>query len=137
MVEKPKDVTVKEGESARFECSVSGMPTPVVTWYFLGKPISENEIYKLECSDEGRTHALYLPEVFVEDAGLYTVNVRSDTGMAEASAFLNVEGEQHGFLLLTNTLRLKNFWKLLNFFSKSKHYPSFSMINNSFGKCYW
>ena len=34
---KPTDVHVKEGETARFVCSITGVPKPTVTWYFQGK----------------------------------------------------------------------------------------------------
>ena len=97
VVEKPRDVTVKEGESARFTCRVLGMPTPAITWYFQGRPIVDDEIYKLEEEPDGY-YALFLPEAFPEDAGVYTIRASNTHGIVEASAILTVEGVcmQHG-----------------------------------------
>lgn len=91
VVEKPHDVTVKEGESARFTCRLLGMPTPAITWFFMGKPIMEDEIYKLE-QQEGGWYTLFLPEAFPEDAGVYTIRGNNEHGIVEATCILTVEG---------------------------------------------
>jgi len=94
-VEQPQDLTVKEGESACFSCRVSpySMPQPpTITWFFMGKPITSDNIYSVELEEDGRCRLL-LPEAFPEDAGIYTVRAAAASGMVEASAILTVEGE--------------------------------------------
>ena len=90
--DKPKDVTVKEGEQAMFECCVLSMPPPLITWYFMGRPIADGEIYTLTEDEEDGRYSLLIPEAFPEDAGVYTVRATNALGMAEASAILTVEG---------------------------------------------
>lgn len=90
-MDKPHDVTVKEGESARFTCRLLGMPTPSIAWFFMGKPIVEDDIYKLDEMDGGH-YSLCLPECFPEDAGVYTIRGTNAHGIVEATCFLNVEG---------------------------------------------
>ena len=111
LTEKPKDVTVTEGESATFVCCVSCMPpspdlpppTPVITWYFMGRPVAGGvtgddggEVYSVENDAEEGRYVLCVPEAFPEDAGVYTVRAHIPGGgvgaMAEASAILTVKG---------------------------------------------
>ena len=91
-MEKPQDVTVTEGESARFTCRLLGMPRPQVQWFHMGKPIVDDEVYNIDADEDGN-HSLYLPECFPEDAGVYTVRATNEHGVAEACAILTVEGE--------------------------------------------
>ena len=90
--EKPQDITVKEGEVAQFNCCVLSMPPPQITWYFMGRPIADGEIYTLNETEDGH-YSLIIPEAFPEDAGVYTVRASNSLGIAEASAILTVEGE--------------------------------------------
>jgi hypothetical protein len=90
-VEKPLDVTVKEGESACFTCRLLGMPTPSINWFFMGKPIKDDDVYKLEEKDGGY-YSLRLPECFPEDAGIYTIRGTNTHGIVEATCILTVEG---------------------------------------------
>ena len=68
------------------------MPPPLITWYFMGRPIADGEIYTVEDLGDGH-YSLVIPEAFPEDAGVYTVRATNALGMAEASAILTVEGE--------------------------------------------
>ena len=67
------------------------MPTPVVSWFFQGKPIANSEMFRIELTDDGRT-SLEIPRVDVDDAGMYTVRASNSSGMVEALAMLFVEG---------------------------------------------
>ena len=96
ITETPKDQTVKEGEPARFSCRVRGQPLPQITWFFEGDLITADEIYVLEEGPEPGQHALFLPEAFPEDAGLYTLRVTNPHGTREANAMLTVQGECGG-----------------------------------------
>jgi len=81
---------VKEGESVRFTIRVSGRPPPEVTWYREGSQIVSSADF--EILQDGDLHALYIPEVFYEDAGKYTVKAMSKAGQAHCTAELVVEG---------------------------------------------
>ena len=107
LVEKPQDVTVREGESVTFACRVHCLlapPPPAadlqVTWFFMGRPLDPDPVYSV-CQDEVGGHTLRLAEAWAEDAGLYTVRVcmqgvsegTPPRAVVEASAILNVEGK--------------------------------------------
>jgi len=82
---------VKEGESVRFTIRVSGRPPPEVTWYREGSQIVSSADF--EILQEGDLHTLYIPEVFYEDSGKYTVKAASKAGQAQCTAELIVEGK--------------------------------------------
>lgn len=92
IIEMPVDVSVREGESARFSCLVSGSPYPAVRWTFQGSPVEEGSVYRI--LDDGRGHhSLLIQECFPEDAGMYTVHVCGPDCDIDASAYLTVRGE--------------------------------------------
>ncbi len=97
MVERPQDVTVTEGESARFSCRLAGMQPnddPIVDWFFQGRPAKDEEIYRHEHDPDDCRYTLVLPEALPEDEGVYTVRAScSSSGIVEASAILTVHGE--------------------------------------------
>ena len=81
---------VKEGEAVRFTIRVSGRPPPEVTWYREGSQIVSSADF--EILQDGDLHTLYIPEVFYEDSGKYTVKAASKAGQAHCTAELIVEG---------------------------------------------
>ena len=81
---------VKEGEAVRFTIRVSGRPPPEVTWYREGSQIVSSADF--EILQDGDLHTLYIPEVFYEDSGKYTVKAASKAGQAQCTAELIVEG---------------------------------------------
>ncbi len=92
MKEHLENVTVREGEAARFTCKVAGMPTPRVQWYFEDDPVSEGDIYKIEQTEDG-VHSLFIPEAFPEDSGKYTAKATNMHGEVESHGILTVTGE--------------------------------------------
>ena len=70
---------------------VAGHPPPEVTWYREGSQIVSSPDF--EIVQEGDIHSLYIPEVFYEDAGKFTVQAKNVGGQAETSANLNIEGK--------------------------------------------
>ena len=48
---------------------------------------------------QGDVHTLYIPEVFYEDAGKFTVKAENEAGQVSSSADLKVEGECYPILL--------------------------------------
>ena len=80
------------------EVNYTGFPTPEVHWYREGVEIQPSRDFQI-------THLyqksyLVVPEVFLEDAGTFTVRAISPAGMAECRALLVVDGQFCVSLLL-------------------------------------
>ncbi|XP_044525375.1 striated muscle preferentially expressed protein kinase [Gracilinanus agilis] len=84
-----EDVEVLEGRGARFDCKISGLPPPTVTWTHFGNPVEENENVRLR--HEGGLHSLLIAHVGSEDEGLYEASATNIHGHANCSAQLYVE----------------------------------------------
>ena len=96
--ERLYDISIKEGEPVKLTVRVAGHPTPEVTWYREGSQIISSPDF--EIVQEGDIHSLYIPEVFYEDAGKFTVQAKNIGGQAETSANLNVTGMNHSFAMI-------------------------------------
>ena len=57
---------------------------------------------------DGDTHALYIPEVFYEDAGKFTVKARNQGGETQVTANLIVQGYTTLLFLFTKLLKFEN-----------------------------
>lgn len=86
-----QDLTIKEGEVARFDCQVKCEPEATLVWYHLHKPIKSDDIYKIVPGEDGWS-SLIIAEAFPEDSGIYTVRAVNSIGENECSAVLTVEG---------------------------------------------
>ncbi|XP_033917226.1 striated muscle preferentially expressed protein kinase [Melopsittacus undulatus] len=86
---KLEDVDVVEGRTARFDCMISGTPTPTVTWTHFGQPVQEGENVRIQ--RDGGLHSLVIVHVGSEDEGRYVVTARNAHGNVECSAELYVE----------------------------------------------
>ena len=84
VVISPMSETVKENQTAVFQCSVSGDPKPVITW--LGS--SSTPL----ASRDGR---LEIRHVTLNDAGKYTCVGRNVLGSTNQSSVLIVEGKKN------------------------------------------
>ncbi|XP_043850683.1 striated muscle preferentially expressed protein kinase isoform X2 [Dromiciops gliroides] len=84
-----EDVEVLEGRGARFDCKISGLPPPTITWTHFGNPVEENDNVRLR--HEGGLHSLLIAHVGSEDEGLYEVSATNIHGQASCSAQLYVE----------------------------------------------
>ncbi|XP_067372487.1 striated muscle preferentially expressed protein kinase [Channa argus] len=80
---------VIEGRNARFDCKVSGTPSPKVTWSHFDHPLTESEDVRIV--QEGGRHSLIISHVTSEDEGVYTVTALNIHGEAESSAELYVQ----------------------------------------------
>eukprot|EP00106_Octopus_bimaculoides_P016754 XP_014784196.1 PREDICTED: titin-like isoform X3 [Octopus bimaculoides] len=80
---------VKEGESVKLTVRVAGTPAPQVMWYREGSRIVSSPDF--EIIQEGDIHTLYIPEVFYEDSGKFTVKAKNPAGEAECMAELRVQ----------------------------------------------
>nr|XP_046469209.1 titin homolog isoform X3 [Neodiprion pinetum] len=89
----PHNRVAEEGETVRFQCAVSGHPTPWVTWDKNGVVVTPSTRISVKERDDVRV--LEISEVTVEDAGLYRVTLENDVGRVEATARLEIIG-RHG-----------------------------------------
>ena len=100
---------VREGEAVQFTVRLSGCPPPEVTWYREGMQIMSSPDFTI--SQSGDLHTLYIPEVFYEDSGKFTVKAESLAGQTQCTAELIVEGVlsimnlHHPFILTLNYVR--------------------------------
>ena len=80
IVRQPESVTLPAGSAATLEVEVSGTSPFAFQWLFEGNPIS------------GATNAvLTLPNIQIEDAGIYTVEISNQAGsISSAPVFLRV-----------------------------------------------
>ncbi|KAM9123059.1 striated muscle preferentially expressed protein kinase [Pangshura tecta] len=86
---KLEDLAVVKGRTARFDCKISGTPTPTVTWTHFGQPVEEGENVRLQ--QERGLHSLVIAHADSEDEGQYGVCAANEQGQAECSAELYVE----------------------------------------------
>ncbi|KAL9961355.1 hypothetical protein ACROYT_G030276 [Oculina patagonica] len=85
VVISPMKQTVKENQTAVFQCSVSGNPRPTVTWLRANRaPLSG----RFNFDDDGR---LEVHHVTLDDAGQYTCVARNLLGTANKTALMIVE----------------------------------------------
>ena len=84
-----KDLTVTEGDTARFEVEISGNPTPDVEWFNNGAKIEGNEETLLE--SDGNIRRLVLMDVLPEDEGEYLVTATNEVGKVSCTGKLSVK----------------------------------------------
>eukprot|EP00057_Strongylocentrotus_purpuratus_P013444 XP_011667918.1 PREDICTED: myosin light chain kinase, smooth muscle isoform X2 [Strongylocentrotus purpuratus] len=85
---RPSSVTADQAKSARFSCSVSGFPLPVVTWAKDEKILRDEG--RFEIYDEGQEFIMEVFELEPEDEGLYTVTAENPAGKAATGAQLTI-----------------------------------------------
>jgi hypothetical protein len=89
ILEPLKSLTVEEGETVVLSTRVVGNPTPTVTWFKNGKPVTDRPTHR-----EGDTYSLTLLEPTPEDTAQYAVQAKNSVGFAETTATVVVEGNQ-------------------------------------------
>lgn len=82
---------VREGQPVRLTVRVAGHPRPNVTWYREGSRLISSPDF--EIIQEGDFHSLYIPEVFYEDSGKFTVMAQNPAGQAQCSAEVHVQSK--------------------------------------------
>ncbi|XP_044731806.1 titin homolog isoform X2 [Chrysoperla carnea] len=84
----PHNTVAEIGESARFQVTVGGYPSPTVTWTKDGLVIGRNS--KNRVIEKFNTKVLEVTLIAAEDAGIYTITVQNEAGRASASARLDI-----------------------------------------------
>ena len=88
-IDRLQSQEVKEGDPIKFTIRVTGNAR--VTWYREGSLIVSSPDF--EISQQGDYHSLYIPEVFYEDSGKFSVKAENSAGQTMCTAELIVEGE--------------------------------------------
>jgi len=87
------------------EVNYTGFPTPEVHWYREGVEIQPSRDFQI--THLYQKSSLIVPEVFLEDAGTFTVRAISPAGMAECRALLVVDGQLSTSLLLLLSVHMR------------------------------
>ncbi|XP_022670614.1 titin-like isoform X6 [Varroa destructor] len=88
-IKLPTDREVTEGHQVRFDCRVSGRPTPEVLWYRNGLQVCDDNAHKI-LVNEGGLHALQINDAQASDAGMWTCVVRNKSGERRCDVTLTV-----------------------------------------------
>ncbi|XP_073318222.1 striated muscle preferentially expressed protein kinase [Pagrus major] len=80
---------VIEGRTARFDCKVSGLPAPRVTWMHFETRVEESE--NIRILQEGGRHSLVITHVSSDTEGFYTAVAQNVHGKAECTAELYMQ----------------------------------------------
>lgn len=85
--EKFTDQSVFENNAIKFECIVTGKPTPKVKWLFNDNPVSGKDFL---VSTSGDRHVLSIPEAKPSSDGVITCVAENEVGKAQCSAKLSI-----------------------------------------------
>uniref|UniRef100_A0A3B4G7Z6 Ig-like domain-containing protein n=1 Tax=Pundamilia nyererei TaxID=303518 RepID=A0A3B4G7Z6_9CICH len=92
------DMETPEGTTVMFECSLMGIPSPIVSWFKGDRKIPQNNKKYLHFSDSDN-HFLKICKVTTQDSGVYTCRAINIVGETLCRASLVVLS-QPGFFLL-------------------------------------
>lgn len=81
---------LRNGQSATFECQVTGTAEIRVSWYLDGNEITDARKYGISFVDGLAT--LQISNARVENSGTYVCEARNDAGTASCSIELKVKG---------------------------------------------
>lgn len=85
------DTVVELSDTAKFQCTVTGIPKPKVTWFMEDSPIVEGPKYSMTYVDSIAT--LEVKDVSMDESPVYvTCKAENIAGEARSSAELAVEG---------------------------------------------
>jgi hypothetical protein len=92
-IRKLRNCTVIEGQRAKFDCFITGQPSPTIRWLLNGAPLdieSNLKKYTSELHSNGKV-TLSIDDCLQEDAGELTIIVENRAGSTQCSAELTVE----------------------------------------------
>nr|XP_056717065.1 myosin light chain kinase, smooth muscle isoform X2 [Euleptes europaea] len=87
---KPNRVIVREGQTGKFSCKITGRPPPQVTWSKGDCQMQKNDHFNMY--EKGGIQFLEMQNVQLADAGIYTCTLMNSSGKASVSAELMVQG---------------------------------------------
>ncbi|XP_015490360.1 myosin light chain kinase, smooth muscle isoform X3 [Parus major] len=86
---KPNRVVVREGQTGKFSCKITGRPQPQVTWFKGDIQLQQNERFNMY--ERTGIQFLEIQNVQLADSGIYTCTVVNSAGKASVSAELTVQ----------------------------------------------
>ncbi|XP_074001769.1 myosin light chain kinase, smooth muscle isoform X1 [Numenius arquata] len=87
---KPNRVVVREGQTGKFSCKITGRPQPQVTWFKGDIQLQQNERFNM--FEKTGIQFLEIQNAQLADSGIYTCTVVNSAGKASVSAELTVQG---------------------------------------------
>lgn len=91
MLKLPATKFVKQGESLRLECKVSGTTPLKVTWYKHDAKVMDGGNNRMSFVES--VAVLELLSTSFDDDGVYTCEVQNDAGSVSCSTTLNIKGQ--------------------------------------------
>ncbi|KAK6627495.1 hypothetical protein RUM44_009973 [Polyplax serrata] len=85
-----KDAIISEGKQFKFECKLTGNPTPEILWLKDDLSVQNNPDYQTKFDAKDGACTLTIDETFVEDSARFTCRATNSVGKAETSALLTV-----------------------------------------------
>lgn len=92
-IRKLRNCTVLEGQRAKFDCFITGQPSPTIRWLLNGSPLdteANKNKYTSVLQPNGKV-TLSIDDCVQEDAGEITIIVENRAGSTQCSAELVVE----------------------------------------------
>lgn len=93
-IQKLKPVQLMDGEPLKLTCRVIGNPTPKISWFHNKHVLMPNKGVVMVQDCNGFCE-LNLPEVFVEDAGIYSCKAINKFGKSTTKTNVVIEGINH------------------------------------------
>lgn len=90
-IQKLKPIQLMDGEAMKLTCRVIGNPTPKITWYHNKHPLIPNKGVIITQDTTGLCE-LSMPEIFVEDAGIYSCKAINKFGKSTTKTNIMIEG---------------------------------------------
>nr|BAJ22069.1 roundabout [Dugesia japonica] len=95
-LETPENQKVRVGDTAKFNCRVTGSPQPTIIWghngdHFIADEENSRRGERIQISKDG---TLIISPVKISDSGKYECKASSYTGKIQSSAYLNVIDSQ-------------------------------------------
>lgn len=90
-IEKLKPLRVMDGDAMKLICRVIGYPTPIITWCHNKRPLTPNKGCIITQDTAGQCE-LSMPEVFVEDDGIYSCKAINKFGKTTTKTNVIIEG---------------------------------------------
>ncbi|XP_066477490.1 myosin light chain kinase, smooth muscle [Tiliqua scincoides] len=87
---KPNRVIVREGQTGKFSCKITGRPHPQVAWSKGDLQVQPNDRFNM--FEKAGIQFLEIQNAQLADAGIYTCTVMNSAGKASVSAELMVQG---------------------------------------------
>ncbi|KAG8038992.1 hypothetical protein G9C98_003299 [Cotesia typhae] len=84
----PQQVTIDLGKDGKFQCAVTGQPTPIITWAKDGLPVREGT-GRIKIIGNGGS-ILHISSVTRDDKGMYQCFAKNDYEMTQATAELRL-----------------------------------------------